>query len=218
MKYDADTDLGYTFHPGSSLLGDEQIDIILREKPTNVHFDPQRVQVTVRAPIEVEMLNIHHPWRFQKPVQVSPGFIRIFDRVKKEIEVFTFGGKMEVTAVADYTLCQISSPAPLLELRVKDAVTTLFFDEIEIIFAEMRAKLNLHTSSKFDAKLMTIEPFLLYVVCLECTRKKLGDFHNFEDVTQNKLKHKLLEEKERLQATNEWPSDIPTLQELLTTS
>ena len=215
MKTITNSNLGYLFHPGQSQFGDGQLDVMLRMEPTQEHFDPERVHVVVGAPRGVQSLDIHHPWRLAKQYQVCAGHIRISDRYKKSINVFLFGGQVEITAVADYTICQFTSPAPLLELTDGSTVTLMLANGVDVLLAEQRARLNLRNAGDFGSKLIAVRPFLLYTSCLNTIHAKFDHIHFLSDSIQRRFKHELKLEIARLKHENNWPSSIQTLSELV---
>ena len=220
------SNLGYLFHHSPSHFGDGQLDVYLREKPTLAHFDPEKVHVIVGAPRSVQTLDIHHPWRLGSRYQVCPGHIKISDRVQKRINVFTFGGQVQITAVStsprqtvpDQTLCQFTSPAPFLELTDGNPVTLMLADEIDILLAEQRARLNPRTTADFDSKLLPIDPLELYICCLNLLQNKFARIANIYDSTWQHFKRNLKLEIGRLQRENSWPASTFTLTELITAS
>lgn len=213
----ADKDLGYLFHSGQNCLGDGPLDVILRTIPTREHFDPEKVHLVVSAGRGTQTLDIHHPWRQGKQFQVCPGHIRISDRFQKVVNVFSFGGQVVITAVSDHTLCQFTSPAPFLEVTDGCPTTVLLVNEVDILLAEQRARLNPRTPGDFDNKLITIEPFLLYLSCLNAIRIKIVQSSHFSDSTWRHFKHDLNVEITRLQHADRWPASIPNLTELIGT-
>ncbi|MFO7683251.1 MAG: hypothetical protein R6X34_24725 [Chloroflexota bacterium] len=210
-----DENLGYLFHPGQSHFGDGPLDVILRDKPTREHFDPEKVHVVVGAPRGTQNLDIHHPWRLAKQYRVCAGHIRISDRYQKIVNVFSFGGQVQITAVSDHTTCQFTSPAPFLELTDGCPATQLLVNEIDVMLAEQRARLNPRTSADFDNKLITIEPFPLYLSVLYAIRVKITQNQCFSDSTWQHFKHVLNLEITRLQREDKWPASAPTLAELI---
>jgi len=216
-------DLGYIFYPGQSHFGDERVDVILRREPTNKHFDPERIHLKVRAHRGVQSWDIRYPWRQTDETQLCTGHIRVFDRYQKFIDVFSFGGKVKITAVSTGSrtavshkiTCIITSLAPLLELTAGNSTAILLANEIDIQLAQLRARLNPRFPAEFDGKLAGIEPLDIYVSCLSELRKKFTYNTIYFNPTRQRFKHKLNLEIARLQHDNSWPSSILTLAELI---
>lgn len=215
MTSDINVDLGYVFHPSPSPFGSEQVEITLRAEPTHLHFDPKLAHLSVGAVMGVETISIHHPWHDAQSYQLAPGTIRVFDWKRKELEVFTFGGQVEVASSPDHTTLTLTSPAPLLELADNRPLTLMFFDEIEILLAEARARLMPHATAEFEGKLLTADPFLFYVACLDAIHKKMETFHTPLEGTRQHFKHALADEIKRLQTEDKWPLFVLSLADLL---
>jgi len=130
-------------------------------------------------------------------------------------EIHTDDG--EITAVSHKTTCIITSPAPLLELTAGNTTAILLANEIDILLAQLRARLNPRFPAEFDGKLAAIEPLDFYVSCLSELRKKFAYNTIYFNPTRQRFKHKLNLEIARLQHDNSWPSRIPTLVELIDT-
>lgn len=210
-------DLGYIFHPGQSQFGDERVDVVLRREPTHEHFDPERVHLKVGTTRGVHVLDVRHPWRQTAETRLCVGHIRVFDRYQKFIDIFPFGGLVKITAVIDKTTCIITSPAPLLELTAGNTTAILLANEIDILLARARARLNPRFPVEFDRKLAGINPLPFYISCLNELRKKFAYNTIYHDPTRQRFKHKLNLEIVHLQHENNWPSSIPTLAELIET-
>ncbi len=211
----AESELGYVFISGSSCFGDEQLDVFLRQEPTQEHFDPEKIHLKVSTPRGVQSLDIHHPWRQAGENRLCAGHIRVFDRYQKFIDIFSFGGRLQITAVLDKTTCTITSPAPLLELTAGNSTDILLANEIDILLAQQRARINPRFPAEFDGKLAVIEPWDFYVSCLSALRNKFAYNAIYSDPTRQRFKHQLNLEIARLQHENRWPSSIPTLAELI---
>jgi hypothetical protein len=209
-------DLGYIFYPGQSYFGEERFDVVLRREPTNEHFDPEKVHLKVKSHRNVQELDIQHPWRQQSEQPLCPGHIRIVDRFHKFIDLFSFGGSVQITAVSHKTTCAFTSPAPFLDMTTGHVLCILFANEVDILLAQERARLNLRFPAEFDSKLANIDPFAFYVSCLQALRKKFADNTIYSDPAHQHFRHDLNLEIARLQNENSWPSSIPPLADLLT--
>jgi hypothetical protein len=209
-------DLGYIFYPGQSYFGEQRFDVILRREPTHEHFDPEKIHLKVNSHRSVQLLDIQHPWRQTGESQLCPGHIRIIDRFHKFIDLFSFGGSVQITAVSHKTTCAFTSPAPFLDLTAGHTLCILFANEVDVLLAQQRARLNPRIPTEFDSKLADLDPLAFYVSCLQTLRKKFADTTIYSDPTHQHFRHDLSLEIARLQDENSWPSSIPTLAELLT--
>jgi len=205
---------GYMFHPGPSLLGYEQVDVLLAAKPTHEHFDPEKAHILVGSGRNVQSLDLYHPWRQAREYPVVAGRIVLTDRVQKQVAIFTFGGQLTVTDQADHTHCVFNSTAPFLDLVTVHSVPTLLANEAEILLAQRRAARNLRIG-EFDQLLLQIEPLALYTCCLAHIQAKFRQYPNYYDPLVQHFKHQLNLEIERLQLAGVWPAKVPQLGELI---
>lgn len=220
--------LGYTFHPRlySHAPGHPQLDIVLRAKPTERHFDPVRVRLTVAAPGDgLELVTIwHHPESSEEHHRVCAGFVAISDRRDKRVEAFTFGGDLHVTPQADLTLCVLTSPAPIIEILPQPlthgpSVATMLVDEVEALIARRRAAWEREQGpDAFDKRLAATDPFVLYLACLQALNENYAHLphqHQEEDTLTQEFVAYLQGEIKTLDQTGKWPPDVPPLAKLL---
>lgn len=206
---------GYLFHPGRSCFGYEQVDVILTAKPTQEHFDPEKVHVNVGTGRSVQAVDIHHPWRAAHEYPVVAGRIILSDRVKKHVEIFTLGGRLTINDQPEKTTCIFTSTTPFLDLISGHSVSTLLANEIEILLAERRAVRNFRISSEFDNLLLAIDPLLLYTCSLHIIREKFKQYPYYYDPVVQHFKHQLNQEIDRLRLDNVWPNNLPKIEELI---
>ncbi len=210
-----DPKLGYNFYPGPSQFGGEKFDALLSSKPTQTHFDPEKLQVQVGAMRGVQWLEIHHPWRQAVDYRVCPGRILLSDRLQKRVEVFTLGGQLHISNDETHTHCVFTSSAPFLDLVTSQSLSTLLANEVEILLARQRAARNLRLSGEFDALLLQIEPQALYICCLSQIREKFKRYPAYNDSIMQHFKHRLELEISRLDDEGVWPSVVPELGALI---
>ena len=110
-------------------------------------------------------------------------------------------------------MVSVTSPAPLVELTAEDPCGLILANEIDIILAQERARLNPRFPAEFDNKVANVDPLNFYVSCLSMMRKKFADNTIYFDPTHQVFKHKIHLEIARLQQEDKWPSSIPTLAE-----
>src|SRR5512139_62507 len=113
----ANEQLGYYFHPPleAQVIGYSQLDIVIRPAPTGEHFDPESFMCPILAGGELARLNVVHPWTQEPDYGVCAGEIIVENARHEQVTAFTFGGKLRVDSDSRRTLCQLVSPAPLLE-------------------------------------------------------------------------------------------------------
>src|SRR5512144_448502 len=113
----ANEQLGYYFHPPleSQAIGYSQLDVVIRPVPTGEHFDPESFACLTATASGSARLHVTHPWTQETTYRVCAGEIDIDDARQEHVKAFTFGGALHLDSDARRTLCQIVSPAPLLE-------------------------------------------------------------------------------------------------------
>jgi hypothetical protein len=86
-------------------------------------------------------LHVWHPWKEETSYRVCAGGIDLGDaRREQHVKAFTFGGTLRIDSYSLRTLCQLISPAPLLERTQQTAgLQEQLIEEVEILFAERRA-------------------------------------------------------------------------------
>ena len=209
---------GYRFYPKErpTSPGHPRLDFVLRSKPTGRHFDPTHVRLPVVSRHGgIEMLTLYHPWRASRHQRLCAGRISSWDRVQKTVQAFSFGGKVEVTMEQDYTLCVLTSPAPILHLIHSNSPATLLAAEVEELLARRRAAWA-ERVKEFEERLAGIEPLQLYFMCLsELSERFEHLLWDPEDTLTLQLVQLIRAEIRAFQDAGEWPSTVPGLSEAL---
>lgn len=210
-------DLGYYFHPSevADHPGHPRLDIIIPAKPTHRHFDPQKARFSVAARNDIQQLIVHHPWTMRKQYRVSPGLIIITDRKEKRVEAYSFGGDLEIVSNTDRTVCALVSPAPIFPLFTTHDLPMWLMCEFEILLAEQEADWDPRHPHEFEAHAATVDPFLLYVSCLQALQDKADGLHGEMTGLDQQGFHFVQTEIERLQREGKWPLRLPALDQLL---
>lgn len=178
-------DLGFIFYPPKKAdnPGHPQLDIILREKPTGRHIDPEQILVsTISKLTGIEIIKILHPWTGEKQQKICAGRIIVFDFNGKQIEAFTFGGTLSIDSSPDITLCRITSPAPILDLKIETSVGAILTYEVEILLAEQQATLS-DNPSHFEQWLTATDPLTLYNWVVRTLQEKFKECPSLESST-----------------------------------
>ncbi len=201
--------LGYCFHPPADPheLGHPQLDVVIRSIPTGEHFDPESFTCLIATASGSTKLNVVHSWAQDNTYRVCAGEIDIEDARHEHVKAFTFGGTLQIISDDRRTICQITSPAPLLEhARQTLSLEELFIEEVLILFAQRRA---VQDDDVFDCRLAAADPLLLYRACLMALRDKFEDFPATDDV-QRRFTHFL---RTAIQSLED--DAVPKLTELL---
>lgn len=174
--------LGYRFHPPVSEhdLGHPQLDVVIRPTPTGEHFDPESVTCLMATPDGSTRLYIVHPWTQETAYRLCAGEIDIEDARHEHVKAFTFGGELRIDSDTRRTVCQIISPAPLLEhARQTLSPEEHLIEEVAILFAERRAAQD---DDAFERRLAAADPTALYRACLNALNEKFAHFPATDDV------------------------------------
>ncbi len=172
----ANEQLGYSFHPPleANAIGHSQLDVVIRPAPTGEHFDPESFLCPVATDSGVSKLHITHPWTQETAYRVCVGEVIIENARHDQITAFTFGGALRIAADSRRILCQLASPAPLLQhAQQAAALAEQLIEEVQILFAERRA---VREDEAFDRQLATVDPLQLYHACLVALNEKFAHF------------------------------------------
>ena len=214
-----DTELGYTFSPPChhDHPCHRQLDIVMHDRPTLRHYDPASTQFTVASKINrFEVLKIHHPWHGKANYHVISSCVILRDRVDKVVEAFTFGGMMHIVSEETCTRCTLESSAPILPLIISPTVTTILADEVRILFAKRREAWDeAHPRTAFEEQLAAIDPFILYLSCLDTLLEKFSHFPHPEPGDMLKFTRFLKTEIDAMHEQKLCPNYIPPLEKLL---
>jgi hypothetical protein len=205
----ANEQLGYYFHPSreSQAIGYSQLDVVIRPAPTGEHFDPESFTCLMTTGSEAVRLYVTHPWTEGITYRVCAGEIDIEDARQEHVKAFTFGGTLRLDSDARRTLCQIASPAPLLErAREISSLPEQLIEEVQILFAERRATQD---ADAFKRRLAAAEPLPLYRACLAALNEKFAHFPATDDA------HRRFKQYLHTAAQSLEDEVVPTLTELL---
>ncbi len=215
----SDTELGYMFTPPChhDHPCHRQLDIVMHDKPTLRHYDPESAQFTVTSIIYgIEVLKIRHPGQREANYHVIPSSAIMRDRIDKVIVAFTFGGTLHIVSDEACTRCTLKSTAPILPLIVRSSVITMLADEVRILLAERRAVWNEeHPWTAFEEQLATVDPFVLYLSCLDSLQEKFSHFPHPVPEHMLRFNHFLKTEIDALYEQQLWPTYVPPLSKLL---
>ena len=215
----SDTELGYLCSPPCH--HDQpcfrQLDIVMHDKPTLRHYDPESAQFTVTSTIYgFEVLKIHHPGRREANYHVIPSSVIIRDRVDKVIVAFTFGGTLHIVTDEECTRCTLKSTAPILPMIVRSSDMMMLADEVKILLAERREVWDEeHPRTAFEEQLAAVDPFVLYLSCLDSLQEKFSYFPNPVPEHMRRFNHFLKNEIDALHEQRLWPTYVPSLSKLL---
>jgi hypothetical protein len=136
------------------------------------------------------------------------------DRMGKTVEAFTFGGEMKISSDQEKTTCDITSPAPILELTGSDSLNELLTEEVEILLAGLYAAWKDDPES-MENRLQALSPLAFYAGCLFSLKGKFERYPIVEGGLMAKLAQLVRSELHSLHERQD--SSIPTkkLEELI---
>lgn len=211
-------DLGYVFYPPETAdhPGHPRLDVILQERPTYRHFDPQKVQYHVVTPQGyTEQIHLYHPWRLARRYRVCAGRIIISDRRGKQVEAFAFGGQLQILSDAQHTVGGLTSPAPIFPLFTSHDLSMWVTAEAEIILARQKAHWDPNHPHAFEAHLAAADPFLLYASCLQAIQERCASLaYSSQGELAHQGVHFIHEEIARLKQEGSWPAPLPSPEQL----
>ena len=214
-------DLGYKFYPAkhSQSPGYPRVDIYIHESPTQHHFDPEKVTINIVQPNKkFDALIVRHPFSSldDEPVfRVCAGIVSIQDVKGKKVELFSFGGELRIESHNTYTMCNLSSPVPILNMVGLSPAQQRLADEIICILAERRAA-RLQSSGMFDEKLTTTSPVMLYCSFIMELSNRLKRMPSSGSSMLNEMRSLVRKEIEAIKKQGTWPAEkVPPISELL---
>ncbi len=208
---------GYRFSRSESgdTSSDSCFDVFINECPTEHHFDPEELYLHVKSKSNaIESLTIRHPWVHGSNYQVLAGSIELTDRYGKQEEAFTFGGNLKIESQDTVTICNLKSPAPILEISSADPILMMFIEEIEILFAKRRAAL-LSKPHTYEKHLINADPFKVYLACLNALIEKFEHLHHKKNPRTIEFLNFLHGEAKHVRDGGKTPILVPDLEEIL---
>ena len=199
-------------HPNSP--GHSGLLVAIRETPTRMHFDPETVCLqTVNQDGSPHWRTYRIGPPLARSVRVCPTDVRVFDRLSKEIEFFTFGGSLDSVSVPGETVYSLRSPVPVLQLtNMSGSLPNQLASETEALVAELRAKEA--DEQDFTRRLSRVDPFQFYVATL---RTILASYRRSPSLRESfkDLYTMLLEEEFWLEAAFDLSSEPSSVKQLL---
>jgi hypothetical protein len=195
--------------------GHHMLLIAMREIPTEMHFDPEVIQLRMGETgdsLNWSTIRLKYPLYGQR--QVGLGRIIVSDRVDKRIGFFTYGAMIEAIHGHNEAVYALRSSAPILAIdpELQDFSAELAF-ETEVIVARSLAKWR-GNESGFASRLSQLEPDRCYLAAIHCI---LGHYQRNRRLRDGfRLFYAALcKEVEQLAALGFWPGEMARLDDLL---
>jgi hypothetical protein len=189
-------ELGYILYPRRRPTepGYPRLDVVLRAIPSEEHFDPTQVLLTALDPVRgVTQLTLEHPWPCPETYPVCAGPVDLIDRKGKHLDLFNFGGSLQIEPEEEQTTLVFTSPAPIL-LTTESSHDRLLVEEAEILLAERQAAREV-TPGVYDQHLQEAPPLELYHAMLVAIQERYRHLPLSENEVILKFKHILREER-----------------------
>ncbi len=215
-ELDLDLDLAYVFTPPPRphSAGHPRLIIRLRRTPTGRHFDPEQVLIPVYLTTgSGDPMRITHPWQGPEACPVSPGRVILRDRNGKTAEAFTFGGNLKITSGEAETICDLTSPAPILNITDSRSLAEFLAEEVEILLAGLYGAWG-EQREALEERLAATDPQELYRACLNSLSEKLKHFPVVEGSLPARLNRLVQSELHALQEQTVSSASQKTLAEL----
>jgi hypothetical protein len=210
--------LGYLFHSKKhpSALGFPELTINIFSQPTGQHFEPEHVVFPVVDPLgRIEHLTVFHPWHQAKTFRVCAGRIVLRDRRNETVEIYSFGGELEITVEKSHTKCLLRSPAPIFELGDLDGMPVTFVSTLESLLARKRVSWDCDDAG-YEQRLASVKPDMFFTAALAGVAGQLdyamaegrGDHRRDEAAEVDRA-------IKNMRTAGLWPPASPTLDDLL---
>jgi hypothetical protein len=137
----------------------------------------------------------------------------LYDRIDKRVHFFTFGGSLETISAPDETIYFLHSPGSILEITGEPrSIPDQLAFELEVLLGKCQAKWG-SDDNGFACRLTQVDPCQFYLTSLQTILIRYQQHQalrrrHFEFYTA------LLQEKEWLARTGQWPATLPLLEDL----
>ena len=218
----ASQNTGYYYYPSnySPPLGHPRLDVHLLSEPAHRFFDAHKAIFPVAETDGFRELTITHPWEDwmgSEVERICAGRFQLIDINEVPHYGFSLGGNLEIHNLEAYTLCTLTSSAPIFNLMGDDnkSAEDLLVNEIEVLFAKRMA--NWATDETGFAKRMSeIDPLTLFFASLETLENEIQEMplevkeHGYQGIS-----HVINETIHTLKEASDWPSHIPVISDLI---
>jgi hypothetical protein len=211
-------ELGYLLHGRlhPSALGFPELTVNITSQPIGLHFDPEQAVFPVVDPLEqIEHLTVFHPWHQAKTFRVCAGRIVLRDRRNETIEIYSFGGELEITVEKSHTKCLLRSPTPIFELGDLDGMSVTFVSTLESLLARKRVSWDCDDAG-YEHRLASVKPDMFFTAALAGVAGQLD--YAMAEGRGDHLRDEAAEVDraiKNMRTAGLWPPAPPTLDDLL---
>ena len=209
------TQYGYWFRRLESpdKLGAGQLRVVIREEPTEQHFDPEMVIFPVIFEKTWQHMVVEHPWHLQHRRRAIIGIIEIVDRMGNKKQALTFGGVIMIESHQEYTEVVFDSPAPIIELGDEKSARQGLAEEVRVLMAKRRAAYKLSDYVFFD-RLDRASSIDLYAGCVFSLIERLKKYAPNTDTCQE-LMRLLQLERDRMKEERLYSHHITGIEDIV---
>jgi hypothetical protein len=213
---------GYYFYPSkySPPLGHPQVDVYLMSEPSERFFDAHKVIFPAAESDGFRELTITHPWEDwmgSEVERICAGRFKLIDSNKVSHYGFSLGGNLRIQNLDAYTLCSMSSSAPIFNLIMdgNQSAEDLLVNEIEVLIAERKAAWGTNEAG-FAKRMSEIEPLTFFLAALVTLEGEIQEIpletreHGFHGISEI-----IRETVTIMKEAGDWPLDIPAISNLI---
>ncbi len=193
-------DVGFLLVPGAPTQGGPAYLLVaLRRQPTRAHFDPERIELWVRADGRSEPAQVSWTERPESSC-FRWGTIRLIDRVPVVNRFVAFGGRLETERRGGTRIVILSSDAPILSLNEHIGPADPLAASVGGFFATLRAAVAV--SPSVERCLESTAPTGIYAAYLQFALRRASS-GLAADATPAELVTLLRSERDRLACSPE---------------
>jgi hypothetical protein len=141
--------------------------VAMRDSPTRRHYDPETMKLRLASGQDtVKLVTLRRNDQPVESLRVCPGQVTLADRISKEVNFFSFGGRLDASPVLNETIYVLTSPGPVLDLNNGlGSISDQLFSETRGLLARWAAAWE--SDEGFYRRLVQTDPLQLYLACLQ---------------------------------------------------
>ncbi len=209
---------GYYLHPSNyhPSLGYAGLDVYLAASQPDRFFDTEAALFSINTGDKTIQMEILHPVA-TTPARYQVAFGRfLLLAYNGDVEIgMSFGGLLEIETRDTYTLCHLSSSAPIFDIEESGGLVATLESEIEAELARLRPQWT-GSDAAFDSRLASIDALTLFVASLSLLDDYLDNHVQAAPADDVLAERTAVRQAIRaLQRAGQWPQPVPSLRELL---
>ena len=214
--------IGFLYRPPDQveMPGYGELTINLYNQPIHAFFNTKVTRLPVVGQEgRIEHRAITHPWHGLHSLRLCLGRIWLVDHAEHPVEAFTWGGTATISDQGTYTICHVTSPAPIFDLASSNTHCLALVSELEAWLARCRASWGTDDAG-FERCLAAIDPSTLLVASLCSLDQTLQQLppQIQEEMGYEAMQQIVHTAIDCLQKCGSWPQMVPSLIDLLSCS